>query len=232
MAPRVGSRRKSFKTLQPRVLNAGVFNGFPPFVWGKNEVVGNDIVLLRDFAAVHKLELAITIFPFMGIWDLPARDVVDVAASGISLTSERMTAGSYWSLPYGRVSRSALIRADDSLKGYGDFKSFSVIGESIAHSHAVRHLHGKATLNFIPSIEHGVESLLRGKTDAVGTGSVSAIHQASRDERLKVLDLQADEDEPELISFSLRREKALRDSINDFIILRGENILIDDQKDR
>ena len=56
-----------------------------------------------------------------------------------------------------------------------------------------------------------------GKTDAVGTGSVSAYHQAIGDERLKVVDLHREDDAPELISFSVRREPLLMDAINQFI---------------
>jgi ABC-type amino acid transport substrate-binding protein len=132
-----------------------------------------------------------------------------------------MNPASFWSQPYSTVRRSALIRAEDSRTGYGDFERFSVVAGSLAHSHAVRHLPREVRLQFTSSIGHGVESLLRGETDAIGTGSASAFHQASGNERLKVLDLQRDEDTPELISFSIRREQALLDAINDFIQLRG-----------
>ncbi|MFZ4717493.1 MAG: substrate-binding periplasmic protein [Chthoniobacterales bacterium] len=199
----------------------GVFNGFPPFVWGNHDVTGDDISLLSKFASEHALELKITIFPFMGIWNLPAENVVDVAAAGISLTPERLTSHAYWSRPYRKVSRSALVLKEASHTGYQDFKRFSVVGESVAHSHAIKHLSRTATLHFAPSIEEGVESLLRGETDAVGTGSVSAKYQALGEDRLKVIDLQRDEDAPELISFSLRREKSLLNSMNDFIASSG-----------
>ena len=199
----------------------GVFNGFPPFVWGNHDVTGDDISLLRKFASEHELEMKITIFPFMGIWNLPAQNIVDVAAAGISLTPERMSSDAYWSRPYRKVRRSALVLKESSHNGYEDFKRFSVVSESVAHSHAIKHLSRTATLHFAPSIGDGVESLLRGETDAVGTGSVSARYQASGEERLKVIDLQQEGDAPELISFSLRREKSLRNSINDFIAARG-----------
>jgi ABC-type amino acid transport substrate-binding protein len=196
----------------------GVFNGFPPFVWGNHEVIGDDISLLRKFASEHALELKINVFPFMGIWNLPAQNVVDVAAAGISLTPERLSSDAYWSRPYRKVRRSALILKEASHTGYEDFKKFSVVGESVAHSHALKHLSRTATLHFASSIGEGVESLLRGETDAVGTGSVSAKHQALGDDRLKVIDLQKEEDSPELISFSLRREKSLLNSMNDFLV--------------
>jgi ABC-type amino acid transport substrate-binding protein len=184
-------------------------------------VQGGDIAFLREFAAMHDLEVTITTFPFEGIWDLPGRDVVDVAASGISLTPDRMNSPSLWSQPYSAVRRSALIRSEDSHAGYRHFERFSVVGESAAHSHALRHLPREATLQFTPSLEHGVESLLKGETDAVGTGSISAMHQATRNERLKVLDLHTDEDALELLSFSIRREQSLLDAINGFITSKG-----------
>ena len=195
-------------------------------------VGGDDVEFLREFAAAHNLRLSIAIFPFMGIWELPSRDVVDVAASGISRTPDRMTSASFWSEPYASVRRSALVLAEDSRAGYDHFERFSVVGESEAHTHATRYLPKGARLQLTPSIESGVGSLLRGETDAVGTGSVSAVYQADRDKRLKVLDLQTEEDTPELISFSIRREQSLLEAINDFIISRAAKILIDDKKDR
>jgi len=180
-------------------------------------VLGDDITLLNKFSSHHELELSIHLFPFTGIWNLPSRDLVDVAASGISLTPERMSSNSYWSRPYSRVRRSALIRNEDSLRGYEDIRRISVVGESMAHSHALKHLPRTSSIQVITSIEQGVESLLMGKTDAVGTGSVSAYHQAIGDERLKVVDLHREDDAPELISFSVRREPLLMDAINQFI---------------
>ena len=70
----------------------------------------------------------------MGIWNLPARNVVDVAAAGISLTPERLSSDAYWSRPYRKVQRSALILKEASHTGYENFKRFSVVGESVAHS--------------------------------------------------------------------------------------------------
>ena len=180
-------------------------------------MIGDDISLLRKFASEHALELKITVFPFMGIWNLPARNIVDVAAAGISLTPERLHSDANWSRPYRKVQRSALILKEASHTGYQDFKRFSVVGESVAHSHALKHLSRAASLQFAPSIGEGVESLLRGETDALGTGSVTAKHQTLGDDRLKVIDLQKEEDSSELIAFSLRREKSLLDSMNDFI---------------
>ena len=184
-------------------------------------MVGEDIEFLRDFARTYNLKLSITIFPFMGIWNLPALDIVDVVASGISLTPDRMTTDSFWTQPYTRVRRSALVRAEDFHDGYGEFKRFTVVPDSVAHSHALRHLPSDSRLQFTQGIELGVESLLRGETDAVGTGSVSARHQAGSDSRLKALDLHTEEDAPELISFFTRRESSLLNALNNFINSRN-----------
>lgn len=182
---------------------------------------GNDISLLGEFARHHHLELSIELHPFEGIWNLPGQDVVDVAASGISLSPERMNSQSYWSKPYSSVRRSALVRRGEKRHGYENFSTFSVVGESLAHTHALKHLPRESSLRMLSGIDEGVESLLRGETDAVGTSSVSAFHQVSKDPRLDVVDLHRYDDSPELISFSVRRDRGLVDSINEWISSSG-----------
>jgi ABC-type amino acid transport substrate-binding protein len=178
------------------------------------------------------MRLSVSLFPFHSIWELPARDVVDVAASGISLTPDRLRSKTLWSLPYSAVRRSALVRADDSHKEYDmhyeNFQKFSVVAQSVAHRHAEKHLPKNSRLQFTPSLQQGIQSLLKGETDALGTGSISATHQASRNRRLKVIDLHRQEDHPELISFAVRREKSLLDSLNEFIQQKKMNNFIDD----
>ncbi len=195
----------SLPTLTKGTLRIAAFRGFAPFAWHDGTAArGRDIAFLRHFAEAHGLALVVDFHSFDRLWELPAQDAADIAAGGISLRRYIPVA---WTQPYSEVRRTLLIRSEDTekIRGMGDLGRLAVVPHSAAHTHAGETLSESATLSFTPTLEHGIEDLLLGQIDALGTGSVSAEFHAARHPGLARLDVHADR-APELISFATRPE--------------------------
>jgi ABC-type amino acid transport substrate-binding protein len=192
-------------TLIEGTLQIAAFPGFAPFAWREGGLAhGRDIAFLRRFAIAHGLVPIVTFHNFERLWELPAKDLADIAASGISLRSQK-TPDIQWSEPYGAVRRTLLIRADEVevIQNISDVRRLAVVPQSFAQQHAEAFLPDSSSLHFISSLENGIEDLLLGNIDAVGTGSVSARFQAARHPGLAILDVHGALP-PELISFTTR----------------------------
>lgn len=192
-------------TLAEGTLRVAAFRGFAPFAWHDGTAArGRDIAFLHHFAKAHGLELVVDFHAFERLWELPAQDTADIAAGGISLRQYIPVA---WTQPYSAVRRTLLIRADETekIRGMADLGRLAVVPHSAAHTHADETLPESASLSFTPTLEHGIEDLLLGQIDALGTGSVSAEYHASRHPGLARVDVHADR-APELISFATRPE--------------------------
>lgn len=213
-------------TLNEGTLRVAAFSGFAPFAWRDGRVArGRDIAFLNRYAAEHGLRLVVDFHDFARLWELPAQHAADIAASGISLRSPTpygQSADVAWTRPYGAVRRTLLIRAEDAgrRRGMDDLQRIAVVRHSAAQAHAEETLPRWAALTFTPTLEHGIEDLLLGQIDAVGTGSVSAEYHARRHPGLAVVDVHGNR-APEWISFAAR--PALVDSLNAFITRRAVN---------
>ncbi len=207
-------------SLGPNVLRVGLFAGFAPFAWREagRGWRGRDVTFLRRFAAREKLRLEFVESRFDRLWESPGAGAVDLAASGIS--RREAVPGVAWSEPYAEVRRSLLVRRRDrarlhSLRDFGGARMAAVAG-SAAATHAAEHLPASATLTPCATLEAGIEDLLAGRVDAVGTGSVSAEHHAARRDGLGIVDVHADAPR-ERIVFALPRSSPLRTRLNAFI---------------
>ena len=198
----------SLPTLAEGTLRIAAFRGFAPFAWHDGTAArGRDIAFLRHFAETNGLELVVDFHSFDRLWELPAQDTADIAAGGISLRRYIPVA---WTQPYSEVRRTLLIRLEDAerIRGMNDLGRLAVVPHSIAHTHAEETLAGHANLSFAPTLEHGIEDLLLGQIDALGTGSVSAEYHISRHPGLTLVDVHVDR-APEPISFATRPELVL-----------------------
>ncbi len=141
---------------------------------------------------------------------------MDVACAGLSNFKDRDT---LWSEPYAEVRRSALILQANKpyLKEYKDFRRFAVVRGSAAHAHSLKHIPIGREIRFVSSIEEGIENLLDGIVEGVGTGSVSAHYQKKKWEMLDVIDLHQPTDYPEQIAFAVRNNPLLLHKLNHFI---------------
>ena len=198
------SHIQDLPTLRAGELRIAAFNGFAPFAWRRGAAAyGRDIDFLQHFAAAHGLKVVVDFYGFERLWELPAQGAADVAASGISLRPYIPVA---WTQPYGEVRRTLLIRANEGETrrgGLADLGRLAVVPHSAAHGHAEEGLPAGAELSFTPTLEHGIEDLLLGQIDAVGTGSVSAEYHAARNPGLAMVDVHGDR-APEWISFATR----------------------------
>lgn len=197
------SHIQDLPTLREGELRVAAFNGFAPFAWRRGRAAyGRDIDFLQHFAAAHGLKVVVDFYGFSRLWELPAQGVADVAASGISLRPYIPVA---WTQPYGAVRRTLLIRADEreTRRGMAEAGRLAVVPHSAAHAHAEECLKTGGALSFTPTLEHGIEDLLLGQVDAVGTGSVSAEYHATRHPGLATVDVHG-ERAPEWISFATR----------------------------
>lgn len=209
----------SLPTLTSGTLRVAAFTGFAPFAWHDGTTArGRDITFLRRFASTHGLKLIVDFHRFNRLWELPAQNTADIAASGISLRpiSPLQRAPVTWTRPYSEVRRTLLIRTEDAdkLRSMADLGRLAVVPHSAAQTHAEETLSDSASLSFTSTLEHGIEDLLLGQIDALGTGSVSARHHASHHPGLAMVDVHANR-APEPISFATR--PALVHALNAFI---------------
>lgn len=214
------SSQSPFPTLREGILRIAAFPGFAPFSWRDGSLArGRDIVFLSRFARHHRLEPVVMFHGFDRLWELPGQGVSDVAASGISMRPECGGAIA-WSRPYSEVRRSLLVRAEDaeSVRGMQDVSRLSVVPHSAAHGHALAALPKTSDLAFIPSLAAGIEDLILGNTDAVGTGSISAHFHEAHHPGLAAIDVHEGLP-PELISFAARAPLVV--ALDEFIIRHG-----------
>lgn len=180
-------------------------------------VYGTDLQILNKFAESEHLTAVFKFRPFDQLWHLPRDEYFDVACAGLSKFKNR---DAIWSEPYAEVRRSALIINQNKpyIKDYSDIRRFAVVFNSAAHEHALKHLPSKSKLIEIKSIDEGVNLLLDGTVEAVGTGSISARHQRKQWDMLETIDLHKPDDYIEEISFSVANNPLLLHKLNQFIL--------------
>ena len=117
------------------------------------------------------------------------------------------------------VRRSGLIIKQNKpyINGYNDIRKIGVVAESAAHDHAKKHLN-RGLIIEVDSLDKGINYLLDGHIEALGTGSVSANHLKKKWEILDVIDLHQPTDFIEEISFSVADNPLLLHKLNQFII--------------
>lgn len=213
--------RASLETLKTGALSVAAFAGFAPFAWREgSEPRGRDIAFLKRFADAHALDLSVEFFDFDRLWELPGQGKVDIAASGISFLPEKRKGTASWSAPYSEVRRSLLIRSGDRER-FREMRDLAhsrlaVVACSAAHDHALEMMPDTTSLVYCETLQQGIEDLLRGRVDAVGTGSVSAQHHLASRAGLAAVDVH-DCRKPEYISFAVRSSGPLLKTLNTFI---------------
>lgn len=205
-------------TSRKGVLQIATFGGFAPFVYREHGLVrGTDLQILNKFAESEHLTAVFQFRSFDQLWHLPRDEYFDVACAGISKFKNR---DAIWSEPYAEVRRSALIINQNKpyIKDYSDIRRFAAVYGSAAHEHAIKHLPPKSTITEIKSIDEGINLLLDGTVEAVGTGSISARHQKKKWDMLESIDLHKSDDYAEEICFSVANNPLLLHKLNQFII--------------
>ena len=197
------------------------FAGFAPFAWRENgEPRGLDLTFLRRFAASEGWEFRVDFFDFDRLWERPSLGHVDMAASGISRLPGKRRAQVDWSRPYANVRRTLLIREADGgrFRSMEDFRGarLAAVRGSAADSHAIKTKPISATLTYCQTLEEGIDQLLAGQVDGVGTGDISARHHVAKQSGLAAVDIHGNT-QPEYVAFSVRRHHPLLERLNAFI---------------
>ncbi|HEY8901247.1 MAG TPA: transporter substrate-binding domain-containing protein [Chthoniobacterales bacterium] len=214
----VRSRRRGI----PRpTLRVAAFAGFAPFAWQDHDRPrGRDIAFLERFAGAEGLALAVEFFPFDRLWERPAADGIDLAASGISLRRGSEADGIAWTHPYASVRRTLLIRETDRphLKSMADLsgRRIAAVAGSAADRHAVAQKPPAAELVSCATLETGITALRAGQVDAVGTGDLSAQHHLAVHPELAAIDVHGGAP-PEFVAFAVRRDAPWLPRLNAFI---------------
>jgi polar amino acid transport system substrate-binding protein len=223
--PGLLSRQLRLRTRQKPILKVGAFAGFAPFAWRENgEPQGRDLAFLRRFAANEGWDFQVEFFEFNRLWERPSLGQIDIAASGISRLARGRDATVAWSRPYAEVRRTMLIRQDDSerfhqMKDLHGARLAAVPG-SAADDHAIRTKPASAKLTYCETLEQGVDELLAGRVDAVGTGDISARHHVAHRDGLAAIDVHGAAPR-EYVAFSVRRHHPLLRRLNAFIAHAG-----------
>jgi len=200
------------------ILKLALFDGFAPFVYKEyGQIKGKDLEILAKFAQQEDLNVVYQFYPFEDIWKLPIEEDYDIACGGISKFWSR---GAIWSESYMEVRRSGVILRSNKpyIKSYNDIRKIGVVTGSAAHVHAKKHME-KGIVIEVPNLDKGVEYLLDGHIEVLGTGSVSANHLKKKWEVLDVIDLhQPSSDYVEEIAFSVADNPLLLHKLNQFIL--------------
>lgn len=199
------------------ILNIALFDGFAPFVYREyGQIKGKDLEILSKFAQKEDLNITYQFYPFEGIWKLPIEEDYDIACGGISKFWSR---GAIWSESYMEVRRSGLIVNQNKpyIKDYNDIRKIGVVTGSAAHKHAEKYLQRGIVIE-LDSLDKGINYLLDGHIEVLGTGSVSANHLKKKWEILDIIDLHQPTDFVEEISFSVADNPLLLHKINHLIL--------------
>ncbi|WP_158018723.1 substrate-binding periplasmic protein [Mycobacterium basiliense] len=194
VAPADSRGDSRLRTLNPGVLQVCLYPGFAPFTSkdGKGEWTGWDVSYLDHFAASERLRFQpVEVTRFDGIWTLPAGDVCDVAAAGISDTQDRRAesgARAAWSQHYYRVLRAFLVRSQDAhgLNSIADLRDRTVIvtGNATADSDIQHRLAraGITTTTILTTFNEvdAAREVLDGQSFAYAGGLGSVQHLAAQ----------------------------------------------------
>lgn len=201
-----------------------MFDGFAPFIYREyGQIKGKDLEILSKFAQKEELNIIYQFHDFENIWTKPLDEDYDIACGGLSKFKNR---DAIWSESYMEVRRSGLIVNQNKpyIKDYNDIRKIGVVTGSAAHEHAKKHLH-RGLIIEVENLNKGIELLLEGYIEVLGTGSVSAHHLKNKWEMLDVIDLHQPTDFIEEISFSVANNPLLLHKINHLILdMKSYNI--------
>lgn len=142
---------------------------FPPFeMMDGDKVVGFDIDAIRAVAAAEGLKVTLRSMPFDGIVPSLQAGSVDVGASGMTITKERLQNVDFTN-PYYRSGLSVLVMKNSPVKGFADLKDRVVATQAATSSVSYLQQHG------IPGDHVKQFQNIGGAYSALLTGGVDAV---------------------------------------------------------
>lgn len=149
----------------------GVSPDNPPYEFVQNgETVGFDIDLIHEIAKHAGKKVEIKNMEFHGILAALSTNNIDLAISGLSITSERLERVDF-SIPYFGSKIAILYRSADKFSKAGDLKADKIVGAQLGSTwHAIAHDLSEQNGFKISSLSSNlmlVEELKAGRIDAV-----------------------------------------------------------------
>lgn len=163
---------------------------FPPFEMVEgDQVVGFDIDAVRSMAAAEGLKVTVRSLPFNGIIPSLQTGALDVGASGITITKERL-ANVNFTDPYYRSGLTVMVRSDSGIDGFGGLKG-RVVGTQKATSsvsYLERHGVSEDHIKQFQDINGAYQALLTGGVDAVlFDNPVNVMFKAKHENDVKIV---------------------------------------------
>lgn len=111
----------AFGLAAEEVFVVGLDAAFPPFTWvEQGEYKGFDVEVMRKIAELQGFHVEFRDLPWATIITALAQGKIDIIASGLSVTCERVQVVDY-SLPYWEVDQAILVRQDSELNAITAF---------------------------------------------------------------------------------------------------------------
>lgn len=178
--------------------------------------MGSDIHLINKFSARWGLVPVFRFHKLEELWDLIENEVYDVALGGLGI---RRTKRVLWSEPYGSVRRAGVIIGQNKpyIKGYDDVRTIGLVAGSAAHEHANYNMRPESKIVEVDDLQRGVDRLLSGEIEMLGTGDVSARYLKAQWPMLEVVDLHGRGAE-EPLALAVRNNAWLLHEVNQFIL--------------
>jgi polar amino acid transport system substrate-binding protein/glutamine transport system substrate-binding protein len=153
----------------PTSIVVGTNPTFPPFEMMENgAVAGFDIDAIRAIARTQGIAVTLRTLPFSGIIPSLQAGSLDAAASGITITPERL-ANVDFTAPYYRSGLTVLVKSDSKIRGFDDLAGH-VVGTQKATSsveYLAKHGIDESHVKQFQDIDGAYQALMTGGVDAV-----------------------------------------------------------------
>lgn len=173
------TKNSHLNTIIPGVLTVSAYANFYPicYINESDELAGIDVDIMHEFGKLFKLQLNFIIKnKFDKIWLDPINGLSDVAIGGISITSERTTPLTEWTIPYFYVDRTIIYNLKNPINKFPD----DVTGIIKGTKNSTGYIDGYAKLKKVGKSNLMIESnddkddidqLLKGKIQGLMRGS-------------------------------------------------------------
>lgn len=151
------------------VINVGTNPTFPPFeMMDGDKPVGFDLDLIRAAAETQGIQVTIRTMPFSGIVPSLQASSIDAAASGITITKDRLE-NVRFTQPYYRSGLSVMVRSDSDISGFDDLQGHVVATQKATSSVNYMQANGIPAnrIKLYQSIDSAYQALANGSVDAV-----------------------------------------------------------------
>lgn len=215
----------ALETLEPGILKVAVTD-----IPHKGEnAPGWTLEFLREFEKTYEVKVQFIVVPFNNSWQLPGKDKVDLAATGITVLDERRHTEMTFSTPYLQVKRGLRIHADqaDLFNTIYDFIGYrvGVVGGMTAYHDLVNRAPQGVEIVVYESWNEMYDGFYNREVQAVAEGYFVSVNSEINhtDENYPMIDdHDLVPDQPEHLAFAVRNKSyGLLEAINELLNKTG-----------